>query len=135
MRPNPKSPIAFFRQHTNNLNEEREQERTRSIAARLNAIPFALGKLVTIDVVQATGSAAGGSVVLAHGLGTQAALMMVRCRAGLVVAPYESSSQSDLDSTKQVRVVIGVTSGNPVVDLWVYPAASLVTNSLTGIGL
>ena len=128
-------PIATFREHTGDVQRDREQERVRQVTDRVNAMPFARGKLVTVNVVTATGNAAGGDVVLAHGLGEAAAAMVVRVRAGLIAQPYESATQSDLTATKQVRLTIGVTSGTPVVDLWMYPAASLVVDPTTGLGV
>jgi len=128
-------PIAFFREHTGDPGTDRQQEQVRQTAARVNAMPFSRGKLVTVDVVKATGNAAGGDVLLAHALGQAAAVMVVRVRAGLITQPYESASQSDLNPDKLLRLTMGVTSGSPVVDLWIYPAASLVTDPTTGLGV
>lgn len=112
--------------HSDDRDKVRLSEGIRQAKNAINAVPFlGGGKLVSVKGLAGIGSPA----ILDHGLGTQAAFIVVRRLApGFII---EHPDQTGLDPLNQIRVIATAAMD---ADLWFYPRASTktLTTSTTG---
>lgn len=106
-------------EHTGDRGLDATQERVRRIERAFNACPFLFGVLRTLHFNSFE------SKIVSHGLGQQAAFMIVRGPYNCSVDTYTvcEDAQSGIDVRNQIRV-IGASFLAFTVDLWFYPAAS-----------